>query len=215
MSKEPLIIYDAVYGGFFHRTELRDSVRNQMVQLFGPDVFKQGYSAKKTAGVTEALKKAFNAAGIIPVKPAGTLVGASYATTTDGKNTFEKIQITLKGEQASQFLSLDLHSSVARKIIAKLTECQPGDHLEISAWASLDKKDDGREFVNHNVSLKRNGQEAAALPIFKKASDAAVKKLHMLGVTDKKVASALRESAFAAYFKHYLEKCSVKFSHPA
>lgn len=192
-----LVLYSTIVGGFYAHNEKLEKAIGTARSNVGDDVWKKGFSGKDAEGATVAATTELNAAGITPVKVEGELKNVSFVENKDASgNVYPKLRVDIQTGEDELLLSLDLKSDVAQRLIAKLDNCQPGDHVKLSAWATPVEKGD-RTFINHAVSVKGNdGQEVKANPDFsaniKTQTDTMESTLKAAGVNDSRVISAAK-----------------------
>jgi len=212
MSK--LVVYDPVYGGLFLKSDKYDAVRRRVQETVGEAVFKLGYSEFASDGATKALRQAYKENGIESIVPQGVITRAGVFETSDHMgNSYKKVRVTLKRENDELLLSIDFGSQgdVAKRLISKLANYQPGVEVKISAWALLEPRD-GRTFVNHSVSMKTpDGQEVPAKQgLFAQAKQNAETIIKVANFTDKKVIDALKKSEQEKLFLRELEETCAR-----
>lgn len=192
-----LVVYSTIVGGFFAHTENLEKSMGEARTNVGDDVWKKGFSGKDSAGATVAAMTKLNEANITPVKVEGELKNVSFVENKDNAgNVYPKLRVDIQSGEDDILLSLDLKSDVAQRLIAKLDNCKPGDHVKLSAWASPVERGD-RTFINHAASIKNgNGDEVKANPDFssniKKQTDTLESTLKAAGVNDTKVIFAAK-----------------------
>lgn len=192
-----LVLYSTIVGGFYAHTEKLEKAIETARSNVGDDVWKKGFSGKDVEGATFAATNELNAADIKPVKVEGELKNVRFVENKDNSgNIYPKLRVDIQNGEDELLLSLDLKSDVAQRLISKLDNCKPGDHVKVSAWATPIEKGD-RTFINHAVSLKdNNGQEVKANFDFstniKNQTDTLESTLKMAGVNDVKVISTAK-----------------------
>lgn len=192
-----LVLYSTIVGGFYAHNERLERAIGIARSNVGDDVWKKGFSGKDAEGATAAATTELNAAGITPVNVEGELKNVNFVENKDNSgNVYPKLQVDIQNGEDKILLSLDLKSDVAQRLIAKLDNCQPGDHVKLSAWATPVEKGD-RTFINHAVSVRNNqGSEIKADPSFsqdiKSQTDNLENTLKAAGINDSKVISAAK-----------------------
>lgn len=192
-----LVLYSTIVGGFYANNENLERAISVARTSVGDDVWKKGFSGKDAAGATAAAVTQLNELGITPVKVEGELKNVSYVENKDNTgNVYPKLRVDIKNGEDEMFLSLDLKSDVAQRLIVKLDNCKQGDHIKVSAWATPVQKGD-RTFINHAASLKNsNNEEVKANPDFsvdlKKNIETLENTLKAAGINDTKVISAAK-----------------------
>ena len=211
-----LVTYSTIDGNFHaYGDHLTDAVSRAKARV-GDDVWKKGYSANDPNGATAAIRSELKNANIQPVAVEGTLLDVKYMENTDGAgNKHPKLRVDLQGEQDKLVVSLDLKSDVAQRIIAKLDNCKPGEHLKISAWASPVQRGD-RQFINHAVSIKgADSQEIRVNPelsaSIKQKVDSVETSLVAAGIQDKQVINNAKTSKRIAEHRELLGKIETRF----
>ncbi len=192
-----LVLYSTITGGFYAHTENLEKAINIARTNVGDDVWKKGFSGKDSSGATAAAMAELNAAGIEPVKVEGELKNVSFTENKDNSgNVYPKLRVEIEKDNESLLLSLDLKSDVAQRLIAKLDNCQPGDHIKVAAWATpVDRGE--RTYINHAASVKNsNGEEVKANSEFtsniKNQTDTLENTLKSAGINDTKVISTAK-----------------------
>jgi len=192
-----LVLYSTIAGGFYAHTENLEKAVSVARANVGDDVWKKGFSGKDSAGATVAVMSELNDAGIAPVKVEGELKNVSFVENKDNSgNVYPKLRVDIANGKDVMLLSLDLKSDVAQRLIAKLDNCQPGDHVKVAAWASPVEKGE-RTFINHAASVKNGqGEEVKTNPEFiselKAQTETLENTLKAAGVNDSKVISAAK-----------------------
>ena len=192
-----LVLYSTIAGGFYTHTENLEKAIGIARSNVGDDVWKKGFSGKDSSGATAAAITEFNEAGITPVKVEGELKNVSFVENKDSSgNVYPKLRVDIANGDNVMLLSLDLKGDVAQRLIAKLDNCQPGDHVKVAAWASpVDRGE--RTFINHAVSVKGGqAEEVKVNPEFssgiKNQTEALENTLKSAGINDTKVISAAK-----------------------
>jgi hypothetical protein len=94
----------------------------------------------------------------------GRIVDVSLAQTSDGKNTYHKVRLSLADDQGTRtIISLDRDTELAQRLLCKLIAVEPGTTVTLGAFAQVVDRN-GRSFVNHVPTLKVDGKEVAADP---------------------------------------------------
>lgn len=192
-----LVLYSTIVGGFYAHNEKLEKAIGVARSNVGDDIWKKGFSGKDTEGATVAAMTELNTAGIEPVRVEGELKNVSFVENKDASgNVYPKLRVDIQHGEDEILLSLDLKSDVAQRLIAKLDNCHPSDHIKVSAWATPVEKGD-RTFINHAVSVKGcNDQEIKANPDFstniKNQTDNLESTLKAAGINDVKVISAAK-----------------------
>lgn len=192
-----LVLYSTIVGGFYAHNEKLEKAIGVARSNVGDDVWKKGFSGKDSEGATLAAMTELNTAGITPVKVEGDLKNVSFVENKDSSgNVYPKLRVDIQNGEDEILLSLDLKSDVAQRLIAKLDNCQPGDHIKVSAWASPVEKGE-RTFINHAASVKNvHGNEVKANPGFsediKNQTNNLENTLKAAGINDSKVISAAK-----------------------
>ncbi len=211
-----LVTYSTLDGNFHaHNDQLTEAVAKAKARV-GDDVWKKGFSAADPNGATAAIRSELKNAGIAPVAVEGAILDVKYTENIDGAgNKHPKVRVDIQGEQDKLVLSLDLKSDVAQRVIAKLDNCQPGEHVKISAWASPVQKGE-RQFINHAVSIKgSDGQEIKVNPelsaTIKQKTDEVETSLKAAGIDDKQVINTAKTSKRIAEHRDLLGKIESRF----
>lgn len=211
-----LILYSTIVGGFFAQTDGLEAAVSAARNSVGEDTWKRGYSGSDAQGATVAANKELKKAGITPVVLEGELVHVGFVENRDNSgNTYPKLRVGLLSLGDQFLLSLDLKGDVAQRLLAKLDNCSPGDHVRISAWASPVERGN-RTFVNHAASMKDvEGKEIPANTSFsaevKKRTEAVEATLRMAGITDKKVITTAKANKRVEAHKELLLKIQARF----
>lgn len=212
-----LVLYSTITGGFYaHNEELEKAIQNARTSV-GDDVWKKGFSGKDVGGATMAAMAELGMAGISPVQVEGELKNVSFVENKDGAgNLYPKLRVDVANGDDLMLLSLDLKSDVAQRLIAKLDNCNPGDHVKVQAWVSPVTKGD-RTFINHAASVKDgNGQEIKANSDFssgiKQQTDSLESTLKAAGINDVKVINAAKTNKRIEAHKEKLLDIQKKFN---
>lgn len=212
-----LVLYSTIVGGFYAHNENLEKAINIARSNVGDDVWKKGFSGKDTAGATMAALTEFKEAGIDPVHVEGELKKVSFVENKDNAgNTYPKLRVDIQNGDEDMVLSLDLKSDVAQRLIVKLDNCQPGDHVKLAAWASPVEKGD-RTFINHAASIKNGaGEEVKANPNFssglKQQTEALENTLKSAGINDNKVINAAKTNKRIEAHKEKLLDIQTRFN---
>ena len=212
-----LILYSTVLGAFFHQSDAMVHAASQARQETGDDLWKRGYTGSDPKGATAIARKYFREANIEPVVPEGQLQLVAYTMNQDGSgNTYPKLRVGLLAADGQKLLlSLDLKTDVAQRMIGKLANCEQGEYIKVSAWATPVNRE-GRTFINHAVSMK----DAAGVEIpsdsnfsgdVKKACDGVEATLKSAGINDKKVIATAKVTKRVDAYKEFLKRLSNKF----
>lgn len=211
-----LVLYSTIAGGFYAHTENLEKAIHAARSNVGDDVWKKGFSGKDSKGATVAAITEFKEAGIDSVRVEGELKKVSFVENKDNAgNTYPKLRVDIQNGDEDMILSLDLKSDVAQRLIAKLDNCQPGDHVKLSAWATPVERGE-RTFINHAASIKNgNGEEVKANPDFsskiKTQIDTLQSTLKMAGINDNKVIAAAKTNKRIEAHKEKLLDIQTRF----
>ena len=212
-----LILYSTVLGAFYHQTDAMTHAATQARQEAGEDLWKRGYTGSDPRGATAIARKYFREANIEPVVPEGQLKLVAYTMNQDASgNTYPKLRVgILTTDGQKLLLSLDLKSDVAQRMIGKLANCQQGEFIKVSAWATPVNRGD-RTFINHAVSIKdAGGVEIPSDSEFsgnvKKACDGVESTLKSAGINDKKVLATAKVTKRVDAYKEFLMRLSNRF----
>ena len=211
MSK--LVVYDPVFGGFFLKSDKFDAVRRRVHADLGEATFKLGYSDNAPDGATKALRAAFKTNDISAVIPQGVVTHIGYAEQGDSQgNTYKKLRVTLKHEDSEFLMSVEMGTDVAKRLISKLANYQPGQQIKISAWAMIENKGN-RSYINHSVSVKTidgSPEVPAKEGLFALAKQNAEQIIKVANLTDERVIQSLKRSEQDKVFMHELEAAAER-----
>lgn len=211
-----LIVYSTVVGGFYAKTEQLEQAIGKARTEVGDEVWKHGFSGKDAAGATEVAKNHLKQEGIDPVKVEGVITNVGFVENKDGNgNLYPKLQVSVQNDDNEMLLSLDLKSDVAQRLLVKLDNCKPGDHVSISAWpAPVDKG--GRTFINHALSMKN--EQGTEVPVntdaannIRSKTDAIEASLKTAGIDDNKVISTAKNNKRIEAHKELLKNIETRF----
>ena len=212
-----LVLYSTVVGGFYAKTDPFEHVINSARAQVGGDTWKRGFSGKQPEGATATAQTLLKEAGIVPVEFEGALTHVAFVENTDNAgNTYPKLRVGLQREGEELLLSVDLKSDVAQRMLTKLDNCQPGDHVRISAWPTTVERG-GRQFINHAVSMKNaQGVEVPSNSVFsaevKKQTDGVEAALAAVGINDKMLVANVKVSKRVAATKALLLTIESRFT---
>lgn len=147
----------------------------------------------------------------------GDLVDVGLATTSDGRNEYHKVRMTLRNESGDRVIvSLDRDTELTQRLLCKLLAVEPGTRVTLGAFVEpVERK--GRTFVNHVPTLKVNGKEVSATPgHFAAAAEkgkAAESALAAAGLGgNKELVAKARAGAKVEYFAGLSEQVAAKFA---
>jgi hypothetical protein len=212
-----LILYSTIVGGFYAQTDPLEKAIATARNRVGGDTWKRGYSASAADGATVAAKTELSQAGIEPVQFEGILTHVGFVENKDNAgNVYPKLRVSVKHNEDELMMSLDLKSDVAQRMMVKLDNCKPGDHVRVSAWPTIVERA-GRQFVNHAVSMKNDqGAEVPANAWFsaevKTQTDSVEHTLRAAGIDDKKVIATAKATKRIAANKELLLKIESRFA---
>jgi hypothetical protein len=214
MSKS-LVVYSTVIGEFLFSSPELTNAMSTAIGKVGEDVWKKGFSANRPDGATVTAISELKAAGLAPVDVSGIVKDISYGENVDGAGKkYPKLRVNLTQGENELFVSLDLKSEVAQRMIAKLGSVNQGDFLKVSAWASPVERG-GRTFINHAVSIKdSNGAEVRVDPEFSGSIKSQIQKLEGdlqgMGVSDKIVINTAKTAKRMEIHKNKLSDIEAR-----
>jgi hypothetical protein len=211
-----LILYSTIVGGFYAQNETLDKAIAAARVRVGGDTWKRGYSAKEATGATAAANLELKQANIEPVQFEGELIHVGFVENKDGAgNTYPKLRVGVRNATEELLMSVDLKGDVAQRLMVKLDNCQPGDHIRVSAWPTMIERG-GRQYINHAVSMKNaEGVEVPANSAFsaevKVQTEGVEVALKAAGIDDKKVIANAKVTKRVAAHKELLLKIESRF----
>lgn len=212
MSK--LIVYSPVVGGFLREDAKTKAALAQAKQDAGETIWKRSFSGDLVGGATQIAKTLLKAAGIPMIEVVGVLSKVSYRENVDAsKNVHAKVHVAIDGAEKI-LVSIDLGTDVGMRLVQKLANCTPGQVVQIAAWPSPVERN-GRQFVNHAVSVKNgSGEEIPSLEGFftkiAKETELVTEQMKAMGLAPAIIDQAKATKRVQAH-KELLESISAQF----
>ena len=211
-----LILYSTIVGGFFVQNEQLEIAINAARSQVSDDVWKRGFSGSDPRGATAAAHRALHAAGIEAITLEGELIHVGFVENKDkAGNLYPKLRVGIQNLNDQYLLSLDLKGDVAQRLVVKLDNCEPGDHVRISAWPTPVERG-GRQFINHAVSMKDSSNKeipvnASISAKVKGLTESVESALLAAGVRDKKVLATAKANRRIEAHKELLLAIQARF----
>lgn len=206
------VAYSATIGALYVRDADNEAKLNSVKAEIGDTEWKKGYQGPNSKAVQLARK-----AGLNGFRVTGTLTSVrTREVEIDGRKT-TYLSVGMKDADGRYYLSLDVGTESAQRLIRKLANAKPGVPSEIGLWASMEEVREGqsRAYASHGAMLKQEGVEvpgvSPALEL-KGIVEQAIAKIKEAGVDDKETIGRRRHTVTTEYHVGLANKASANFA---
>ena len=206
------VSYSATIGGMYVRNPENEAALNAVKAEVGEAEWKKGFQGPNSKAVQQARK-----VGLGNIKLTGKLTSVKpREVEADGRKT-TYVQVGMKDADGRYFLSLDIGSESAQRLVRKLFNAKPGLETEIGLWARMEDIREGqtRAYASHAASVKQDAQEVPGVSPadeLKGLVQTALNVLKDAGVDDKEMLAKRRAKVTAEYHIGLVNKIAAAFA---